>query len=342
MSVTLTALYYDGRVSRGVPVTVERSADRLIVIWGENVSLELPASAVRPMPRVGSTPRTLHLPEGHLECPDCPELRIWFGHGSRFEAISDWIERRWPAVLASALIVLAGIVLFTQYGLPWTAKVVAHRVPVELQDRLGRETMLLLDKRFLKATNLPVDRQAALRERFDRVKEGLAQASRYQLEFRQGGPLGANAFALPSGTIVMTDELVGLAADDDEVASVLAHEIGHNELRHHLRTALQNSGLFAVAALFTGDVASASSWTVALPTTLIHSAYSRDFEREADDYAVDRLHRVGLPPGAFARMLRKLDEAHPLDGRMAYLSSHPETLERIEAAGRRTAALARP
>ena len=49
----------------------------------------------------------------------------------------------------------------------------------------------------------------------------------YQLEFRHGGYIDANAFALPSGIIVMTDELVELAKSDDELISVLAHEIGH-------------------------------------------------------------------------------------------------------------------
>ena len=86
--------------------------------------------------------------------------------------------------------------------------------------------------------------------------------------------MGANAFALPNGTIVVTDDLVKLAEHDDELVAVLAHEIGHVVSRHALRRVLQDSGVMLLVAGITGDIVSISSLAAALPTLLIEAKYS--------------------------------------------------------------------
>ncbi len=68
----------------------------------------------------------------------------------------------------------------------------------------------------------------------------------YSLNFREGGAIGPNAFALPSGTIILTDELVDIAGDDnDMVLAVLAHEIGHVDKKHSLRQIYRAAGTAA-------------------------------------------------------------------------------------------------
>jgi Zn-dependent protease with chaperone function len=144
---------------------------------------------------------------------------------------------------------------------------------------------------------------------------------------------GANAFALPSGVIVITDELVQLAKDDREIVGVLAHECGHIVHRHSLRAVLQNSAVFVLIALITGDVSSATAFGGALPTFLLQNRFSREFEREADAHAVTQLKQAGIPPSYLADMLQRLATTHgesdsPLLG---YLRTHPPTPERIQA-----------
>ena len=80
-----------------------------------------------------------------------------------------------------------------------------------------------------------------------------------------GGALGPNAFALPAGTIVITDELVQLARHDDELRAVFAHEIGHITGRHAMRMLLQNSATALLAVGLLGDVSAVSSMTAAVP-----------------------------------------------------------------------------
>jgi Zn-dependent protease with chaperone function len=155
-----------------------------------------------------------------------------------------------------------------------------------------------------------------------------------RLVFRDGGMIGPNALTLPGGVIVVTDQLVDVL-DDDEVAAVLAHELGHVHYRHSTRVLLSGSFHALVVMAVFGDASSISSIAATAPTVLVNSGYSRDFEREADAFAFDLLDRTGSSPEAFATALEDLTNAigekkRGLD--FGYLSTHPQTGERIEAA----------
>ena len=133
----------------------------------------------------------------------------------------------------------------------------------------------------------------------------------------------------------MTDALVGLGASDEELLSVLAHEAGHHVYRHGLRLAIESSSIFVAVGLLFGDV-SGSSVAVAVPVVLLNSEFSRGHEREADRYALALMRRSGHR-SAFAGMLRRLDRLISNVGGAhgaSYLSTHPPTRERIEAAER--------
>ena len=89
-------------------------------------------------------------------------------------------------------------------------------------------------------------------------------------------------------------------------------------------------------SLLIGDTSGLTAIATALPATLIDSAYSRGFEREADEYAFARLRRMLISPRAFAALMRKMQAraASGESGALKYFSSHPPTDERIEAAER--------
>jgi Zn-dependent protease with chaperone function len=136
--------------------------------------------------------------------------------------------------------------------------------------------------------------------------------------------------ALPSGMIVVTDELIALARDDRELLGVLAHEAGHVERRHGIRLVLQHSALGLLAAWLVGDV---TSLLAVAPATLLQAKYSRDFEREADSYAADLLRARGISPGMLADLLERLEQVQPGPSStvLSYASSHPATEERLDA-----------
>ena len=157
--------------------------------------------------------------------------------------------------------------------------------------------------------------------------------------------MGANAFALPGGAVVLTDALVKLAQNDAQISAVLAHEVGHVRHHHGLRLAIQAAGLAALIATLAGDAVSITGLAVALPTALLQSGYSREFEDEADAYAFRRLKEIQLSPKYFAQILARIEESRNKDpdanrrsgperrrSDHGYLSTHPATAERIERA----------
>ncbi len=152
----------------------------------------------------------------------------------------------------------------------------------------------------------------------------------YVLEFRAGAVLGPNAFAFPGGIVIITDEMVQLAENTEEVLAVLAHEIAHVELRHTMRSVLQNSAIGLIVATVTSDAASLGAAVTALPMILAQTKYSRDFETAADDYAFRLLKQKGYSPIAFASLMERLAEEHgdAMDG-FAWISTHPVTSERV-------------
>jgi predicted Zn-dependent protease len=192
-----------------------------------------------------------------------------------------------------------------------------------------------MDRSLLRPTELDEATRARLVDHFQPVMEDHAG---YELKivFRKGGRLGPNAFALPDGTIIFTDEMVRLAEDDNELVGVLAHEIGHVVHRHAMRTIVQDSLLGFVLLAITGDVSGSSELFLGLPVLLTELAYSRQFEREADRYALNYLRSQGISTVHFARLLRRMDQKIAAKSKASgekwwsYLSTHPVTEERLK------------
>jgi predicted Zn-dependent protease len=134
------------------------------------------------------------------------------------------------------------------------------------------------------------------------------------------------------GIVVLTDALVKLAAADEEVMALLAHELGHVDLRHVVRSVLQDS-IVAAAATITADASTLSVAVAGLPMILARTTYSRKFESAADDYAFQLLKSKGYSPAAFADIMEKLDAHHgDRPAGFGYVSTHPLTEERIRRA----------
>jgi Zn-dependent protease with chaperone function len=170
-----------------------------------------------------------------------------------------------------------------------------------------------------------------LLKRFAEMVAPLQDGHAYRLELRQGGPLQANAFALPDGIVVVTDELVELSQNEDEVVAVLAHEVGHVRGRHALRMLLQGAGVAAITLAVFGDVSSTSALAASVPTVLINAKHSREFEVEADEFAKQWLREHGIPQRRFDDLLCRLEKSSPAgDETITYLRSHPPTAERAQ------------
>lgn len=149
-----------------------------------------------------------------------------------------------------------------------------------------------------------------------------------------------NAFAAPGGFIFITRGMLRLCRTEDELAAVLAHEIGHVQHEHGLR-AIKSSRLvtaFTVLAIETTrtlasdevqQLTTAFEGSISdITSTLMTSGYSRRAEREADRAAVTIMRRVGYNPAALVRMLEEMDQRLEPGG-LDFAATHPPPRNRI-------------
>lgn len=333
-------VYYDGKSSKRHVVRLSLQDDRLKVI-GEHVELTLPLAQVKLAAALGSMQRSLYLPDGG-KCDFRDKAfarRIESERGGGFAGCVHRWENSLKYAFAALLITLALVIGFIQYGIPTLAERAALAVPPQTETTLGRETLHILDRALLEPTRLDAADRAEVERLFGQVVNVLDATERpYRLELRRSPKIGANAFALPGGIVIMTDELVEMAGNGEEIAAVLAHEVGHVRHRHAMRQVIQDSTVGLIVATLTGDIFSASSLAAALPTMLVDAKFSRDMEREADDVAVEYLRKQGQPVDHFATILNRMEQAFiekhggtAEEGRpTSYFSSHPATASRIE------------
>jgi Zn-dependent protease with chaperone function len=328
MSV-LRAAYFDGKTSQRRDVSLVLSAGKLKIV-GRDVEAEFDARRVRRSLRVANTPRWLYLPGGGACVTDDNDAVDRMTRPGGYEKILHrWESHPAYAVLSIGLVIATLWLLVTQV-VPVAAEAIARRIPVETEAALGRQTLEGMEEFLLQPSQLPEARQAGLRAKFDQMVRAAGAATPYRLEFRASPVIGANAFALPAGIIVMTDGLVKASVDDAEVLGVLAHELGHVHHRHTMRRLLEGSAIVLIIAAVTGDVASASSLAAGAPAALLQMKYSRDNEREADRYAIDMMRAAGLDPRHLAALLKRIEAQAPerFGAVPDFLSSHPSTEER--------------
>ncbi len=141
-----------------------------------------------------------------------------------------------------------------------------------------------------------------------------------------------NAFALPGGRIVLFRGLLESAEEPEEVAAVLAHELGHVAHRDPTRDALRVAGSVGVLGLLFGDFAGGTV-VLLLANQLINAQYSQAAEAGADDFAYALMTDAGLPPAALGHFFERLRAEYGDEPDLiAHFSSHPQMTARIEAA----------
>jgi len=320
--------WHDGHSSAAVPARLEGWPQlNHVRMAGAGFERDYALDAVRVSSRVGNISRRLELPDGScFATQDNDAVDALFHHAGGRALLAHWLESHWAWVSGALLATVVAVWAAVAWGIPYLAEQVARAIPVELEARMGEQTLQALDKLAFAPSQLSAPQQTRGR----RLLSALAGRGQ-RLEFRAMGHGIANAFALPSGIIVVTDRLAELADNDEELQAVFAHELGHVYYRHSLRTWLQNSATALLTAAVLGDVNSIAANVAVLPTLLLENQYSHAFEEQADDFAAQTLEKTGVNPCHLGVILRKMETSQSGGGEDVpdFLSTHPATEKRV-------------
>jgi Zn-dependent protease with chaperone function len=322
----LRADYFDGRSTRVRVVNLSAVGEDL-VITGDDVDIHIPFAHVEVDERLGRAPRRLRFQDGaSCEVRDLEALDTLLASMAHHDGWVDRMQRRVQFILFALIACAALAVMAYHWGLPWAAAQGARHLPPAIGRTISERVLKVLDGRILIPSKIAAEHQQLLSARFHalRLPEGGSAAT--PLLFRNSPQLGANAFTLPDGTIILLDDLITAIGDDEETLAVLAHELGHVHGRHGLQLLLQSSAVGAFWTFYVGDI---SQMLAVAPAAIVQTRYSQDLERQADDYAAALLLHNGLSPRLLAGALEKLTVSEPASSKGGYLSTHPSTDQRI-------------
>ena len=216
--------------------------------------------------------------------------------------------RNLTAIALSIITSIVFVWLITVYGIPRAAEYIAFNMPSVVVEQFETD-MAILDRTMFDPSELTTDRKNEIKrlmypfiEQYTSLPETHLKP---RLDFRSG--MGANAFALPSGKIIFTDALVNLVEHDNELVAVFFHELGHLRQKHMMRRSIQDAIVTISVFFIIGDL-DALEIAGAIPTLLTDMSYSRDFEREADLFALQQMNEQGIDLDYFRDVMKRLSE----------------------------------
>lgn len=319
--------------SMAVParLVIEGSEARVLTQeWGEVV--RLPRADLRFEAPLGRMPRRAVLPDGTLFETEAFDAVAALG-GGEAGALLARAERFHPRLVLVALAALAGLWALWRYGLEALVAVAIWATPAPLIQAIDAGTLDAMTRTMASPSTLTAEEQAQPREVFARLLAALPRDARdahdFTLEFLQMRGAGPNAFALPGGTVVMTDAFVRQFPDADVQAGVLAHEIGHVVERHGMRQLYRSLGTYVLITMILGDVGDVAGDLLLEGGALLSLRYSRAAETAADAFGVRLAREAGYDPAGLLRFfvwLRSQGADPP-----AWASTHPGSADRVQA-----------
>jgi Zn-dependent protease with chaperone function len=336
------AIYFDGTCSARHDVKVEAVVDGLRIVAKRPAGQLLDEWAYAELRRMSAPDSVLRL----SRCGETLLARLEIRDPDLICAVEDRAatldrggagERRLRRKIV-ALSFAASVSLFITaiYGVPELATRLLPFVPVSVERKLGeavdKDVHAALDTQHLGAAFTcgygtgELEGRAAL----DRLDGKLEAAAALPLQLRvdvvrRPEP---NAVALPGGRVYVNQGLIDQAQTPDELAGVIAHEMGHVAARDGTRVVLQTAGLSFLFGMMLGDFVGGGAVVIAARTVL-KSSYSRRAESAADAYSVALMQKAGGDPHALGAVLGRIfiEGGHGL----AILRDHPETKDRIAA-----------
>ena len=329
--------YFNGKSSRAETVMLSISELLALIQHAQTGNLigEFPIKTIQWPERTRHGARIVNLPDGgQLHADDAHAWDVWAAQ--HLPQSESWIVRAqqsWRGVAAALALLVGTLAAMYVWALPVAARGITSIVPLSVDAALGANALAQIDGRWMLPSALPPEAQTRIRKKFLLAvqKQYPQGVSGLQLEFRKS-TLGPNAFAVPGGLMVLTDELVNAVKDDDVVLGVMGHELGHVTQRHGMRQLVQVGVLQAFLSIAFGDY---GTLITAAPLILGSMAYSREAEREADAASIAFMHANQISPLVMVKFFEIMRAEQKIKSKsmplgISIISSHPADEERMD------------
>jgi Zn-dependent protease with chaperone function len=321
------AVYFDGRTNRKRSVKLSLAGgvdiveqDTVVDVWsfGDVRRVDGPPGVMR-LSCVAA------LPLARLEITD-PATQAAIALRCKALDAAGLGQVKTGKIVLWSLAAVCSIVGLAWFGIPYVADRLAPYVPFAFEKRIGdmadgQIRTLIGGKECTGAAG-----QAAFKELVEKLR--IAGELEIPLEAHVMSSTMANAFALPGGRIYLLDGLLQKARSPDEIAGILAHELGHVHHRDGMRRMIQTGGTSFLFGLLFGDVTGAGA-VIFISRSMLDASYSRDAERSADAFAIETMQKLGRSPVPAGALLFRITGAQAGKD-ISILSSHPLTEDRLE------------
>jgi Zn-dependent protease with chaperone function len=230
------------------------------------------------------------------------------------------------AIVGWSLAAAVSIIAMVWFGVPLAADRLTPLVPQAFERRLGD----VADGQVKVIFGNKTCNKAAGRAAFTKLVNALRDAAGLDPSVQTAvlaTPI-PNAFALPGGRVYLFNGLLAKAQNPDEIAGVLAHELGHLKHRDGIRNLIYNGGTSFLIGLLFGDVTGSGAMIFA-SRSLVTASYSREAEQGADDFSIEVMHKLGRPTKPMGELLFRVTGKQGDNG-LSILTSHPLTENRLQ------------
>jgi len=322
-----SAIYFDGMSSRRRLVTLAFK-DRLEIDEPQAAPVDWPYADIR---RADSASGTLRLScltapvLARLEIRDAAVAAELILRCARLDENAPG-RRGVGAIIGWSLAAAVSILVVVLFGVPLAADRLTPLVPQAFERRLGE----VADGQIKVLFGGKICNRASGQLAFTKLVDTLRAAAGMDTSVQAAvvaTPV-PNAFALPGGKVYLFNGLLARAENADEIAGVLAHELGHLKHRDGTRNLIYNGGTSFLIGLLFGDITGSGALIFA-SRSLVTASYSREAEQNADTFAIDVMHRLGRPTKPMGELLYRAT-GKQVDNTLSILASHPLTEDRLK------------
>ena len=335
-----------------------RSLDALLSVHEKRFQLEIDSeikyeadiSALEVSPRLGNTQRKITLEDAsHFSTLENDEVDRLFESKFVFFNLLYILESKLKWIFLALLLTLLIVFSFFKWGIPWSSKQIAQALPQDVNRVISKNSLEVLDTYIFKPSKISKKQQEDIRHSFySKIAplESRLDPKELTLHFRLWKDTNLsvpNAFALPSGAIILTDKFVELCKSQDEIDSILLHEMGHIVHKHNLVMLIESAFVAVSVMVIIGDSNALADMGLGLGSLIMSSGYSRGHEAEADSYAFKKMLAAKINPNAFTSIMNRMElymkknsvieeDKEEESSLLDYLSSHPNTTNRVAIA----------